>query len=163
MANQDPGSSGKEFKPAPWEKEATSMEEKKNVSFVSGLALLLAVLALVMVGWSGIADSPYQIDYKDAIDGKFSNLNSRFERIEKTLMIQSEDIEKGKLMYQSFQLQGLNADLGTMKISGVQEFSDDVTALQNAVQSLINKVNEAKVGLEKVEEAKKVPEKPAAK
>ena len=163
MANQDPGSSGKEFKPAPWEKEATSMEEKKNVSFVSGLALLLAVLALVMVGWSGIADSPYQIDYKDAIDGKFSNLNSRFERIEKTLMIQSEDIEKGKLMYQSFQLQGLNADLGTMKISGVQEFSDDVTALQNAVQSLINKVNEAKVGLEKVEEAAKVPEKPAAK
>ena len=139
------------------------MEEKKNVSFVSGLALLLAVLALVMVGWSGIADSPYEIDFKDGLDGKFSNLNKRFERIEKTLMIQSEDIEKGKLMYQSFQLQGLNADLGTMKISGVQEFTGDVEALQAAVVSLISKVNEAKNSLDAAKVEAKAPEAPKDK
>lgn len=143
----------KEFKPAPWEKEVKIMEDKKNVSFVSGLALLLSVLALVLIGWAGIADSPYQSDYKTEVEAKFNNMSSRIELIEDKVDKELKKATNGKLDWQVYKLKELESALGFLAMASGELYKNDVNGLKTQIDGLVGKINAAKIA-EEVEAAK---------
>ena len=141
MADQENGNgaqsdSKKEFKPAPWEKEEIEMDDKKNVSFVSGLALLLSVLALILIGWSGIADSPIQAEYKDFIESKIESNNQRIDVMEETLEKQAKGIGKEQLAWQIYKLKQLEAAIGELTLAVGDTNMAEYNAIQTQMQAL---------------------------
>ena len=128
------------YKTAPWEKEIDRMEDKKNVSFVSGLALLLSVLALVLIGWGGVADNPRQQEEKDLLANRIDSIRDRVTGVEEELAAQAKYLEQSKKVWQIYQLQELEAQLGSLAISGDQQYKADVNALKGSVNALIAKI-----------------------
>lgn len=162
MTEQNNGSSNNEYKPAPWEKEANSMDDgKKNVSFISGLALLLSVLALVMVGWWGnVADTAGLEQFKKDTNAEIAQLKDNFNKVDANIEAQQEILKKTKAGWQYFKLQELEAQLGALAVSGSSQYQQDVANLQKSVRALMDKMKGAKQA--KKAEAK-VPAPPAAK
>lgn len=144
--SENNGSSNNEFKPAPWEKETNSMDDKKNVSFVSGLALLLSVLALVMIGWAGIADSPSQEEYKELINTELNKVNNNINSIDEKVNKQANEFKMKKLNMSIYKLAMLNLKLDAMKAGCDAAYTKDITALQVGVQALMAKMKTAKDG-----------------
>ncbi|MBZ0270778.1 hypothetical protein K8I61_01985, partial [bacterium] len=60
-------------------KEEISMDDKKNVSFVSGLALILSALALLLIGISQISSSPYDATMEEIVNQRLEDLESRVD------------------------------------------------------------------------------------
>ncbi len=153
--SENNGSSNNEFKPAPWEKEANSMDDKKNVSFVSGLALLLSVLALVLIGWGNIADSPSQAQYKELLDRELDVVNQNVLEIDSRIAKQMT-FHKTKMRKKSIlKLAELNAKINTLKSCAPQGFDKDYQALQAMIQAMMVKMNREKAA----DPAKEKPEK----
>jgi hypothetical protein len=165
MTGSDQESTNKEYQPAPWEKESNSMEDdNKNVSFISGLALLLAVLALVLIGWRGIADSPYEIEYKDKVDGSFAQVKARLGLVEDGLAKQADALNNGKLAWQYYKLEELKAQFGELLVAGSNQYKPDVQALQMQVQALMSKIQgKTKMGVKVVKPKAKADTKVKAK
>ena len=55
------------------------MDDKKNVSFVSGLALILSALALLLIGVSQISSTPYTENLEEIIDARMNALEQRVD------------------------------------------------------------------------------------
>jgi hypothetical protein len=144
---------GKDIPSAPWEREVKRMDDKKNVNFVSGLALLLAILALVMVAWSGIGGdiTPYQTEYKNYIEGKFGSLDTRVNELTDTLGDLKEATGNGHLDWQVYKLQELSAAVGALSAHSAPEFKAELNALHGQIVKMSNKVK----GLKDQTQAKK--------
>jgi len=144
--SENNGSSNNDFKPAPWEKETNSMDDKKNVSFVSGLALLLSVLALVMIGWGNIADSPFEEEYKEAVTSEFSKLKDSIHSINGGLKAREKMCKSKQLNMGLNKLAIVNLKLDSMKMGCDTTYNKELTAIQASVQALIGKMKTAQAG-----------------
>ncbi len=116
------------------------MDEKKNVGFVPGLALILAVLALVMIAINGVKPTPTEEAMEQAINMKIEGLaNSIVNEIRN-----SDEISKNvttSLLKRD--MDNLTASLNVFSGGANPELAPDILALQNAIKSLQEKLNAA--------------------
>ncbi len=114
------------------------MDEKKNVGFVPGLALILAVLALVMIAINGVKPTPTEEAMEQAINMKIEGLaNSIVNEIRN-----SDEISKNvttSLLKRD--MDNLTASLNVFSGGANPELAPDILALQNAIKSLQEKLN----------------------
>ena len=153
---------GNQIPSAPWEREVKRMDDKKNVNFVSGLALLLAILALVMVACSGIGGdiTPYQTEYKNYIEGKFGSLDTRVNELSAKFGKIEEKTGNGQLDWQAYKLQELSAAVGALSANSAPEFKPELMALQAQIAKMSQKVKGMKD--QKIGKKNAVEEKPKA-
>lgn len=55
------------------------MEDKKNIPFVSGLALILSALALLLIGINQVNPSPYDQEMEKIVEKRFNDIESRLD------------------------------------------------------------------------------------
>jgi hypothetical protein len=115
-------------------KEDTSMDEKKNVSFVSGLALILSALALLLIGITQITSTPYTDTMEEILDTKLQALEGRMDmKVEAGL----KKLEKAEESAALRELKTFDNNLNAWLAGGANSYTDKVVSLKNQVESLI--------------------------
>jgi len=112
-------------------------ERRKNVSLISGMALLLAIAAILLFGWSQIAYSPFQQEDQDMINGKLDHLGNGLHKLEDQL---SEFNNVDKKAWQLYQLKNLQNTVDFLSAAGADDYKADYNKIQGDVTALIAKI-----------------------
>ncbi|MCZ7584127.1 MAG: hypothetical protein M5R36_12745 [Deltaproteobacteria bacterium] len=113
------------------------MDDKKNVSFVSGLALILSALALLLIGIQQISATPYTETLEKIVNAKLEDLEARMEtRIDYNIKRLSKAEESAALR----QLKFFNSGLDAWLQSGANGYSGDVQAIKEQIDGLVAKM-----------------------
>ncbi len=115
-----------------------SMEERrKNVSLVSGIALLLSITAILLFGWSQITYSPYHQGEKDKLDRQIDALEkSVFDVNDKF----NDFVTKDKKAWQLYQLKKLQNTVEFVSAAGSSQYKADFDKINNDIRALLAKV-----------------------
>jgi hypothetical protein len=134
-------------------KEDLHVDEKKNVGFVPGLALLLACLALVLIAINAIKPTPSMETVEKVMDQKLGKLNEAILTV-----VKNGDIVERKINRELFwrDLNRLEWSLEAMKKLGEANQSSDYDSLIKAIHDF-----RAKVGGFAVDDAAPPPKAPA--
>ncbi len=116
------------------------MDEKKRVGFIPGVALLLAVLALVLISINAVKPTPSQETLEKAMDQKIKGLTTSIVNEIRN----SDEISKrisANLLKRD--LDNAVSSLTAYSSVAAPELAPDILALQNAIKSLTEKINAA--------------------
>lgn len=119
------------------------MEDRKNVPFVSGLALILSALALLLIGISQINPSPYDETMEEIMDKRFSDMESRVN-----LMIESrlQQLAKAEENAAIRELKTFQAQLQDWVVSSqANGYSERVKAIAAQIDMLVAEMEGKKV------------------
>ncbi len=119
-------------------------ERRKNVSLISGVALLLAIAAILMFGWSQMAYSPFQQEDQDMINGKLDHLGNGLHKLEDQL---NELNNVDKNAWQLYQLKNLQNTVDFLSAAGADDYKADYNKIQGDVTALIAKIGGRKAAL----------------
>lgn len=119
------------------EKEDTRMDEKKNVGFIPGLALLLAILALVLIAINAVNPTPTMEVLEKSMDTKIeAQANSLL------MMVKNGDLIGNKIADQMLvrDLDNLSSSLANYSNKADKGLKADLEALQVSVEALKAKI-----------------------
>ncbi|MCC6157480.1 MAG: hypothetical protein IT350_05455 [Deltaproteobacteria bacterium] len=119
------------------------MEDRKNVPFVSGLALILSALALLLIGISQINPSPYDETMEEVVDKRFSDMESRVN-----LMIEArlQQLAKAEENAAIRELKTFQAQLQDWVVSSqANGYSEKVKAIAAQIDMLVADMEGKKV------------------
>jgi len=119
------------------EKEDTRMDEKKNVGFVPGLALLLAILALVLIAINAVNPTPTMEVLEKSMDTKIeAQANSLL------MMVKNGDLIGNKIADQMLvrDLDNLSGSLANYGTKADKDLKAEIEALQVSVNALKAKI-----------------------
>jgi hypothetical protein len=100
-------------------KEGMEVDEKKNVGFIPGLALILAALALVLISINAVKPTPSVEELEKAIDLKIASTNEALVAV-----VKNGDIVEKKVTQALFtrDVENLEATMAALAANG----SDDL-------------------------------------
>jgi hypothetical protein len=110
------------------------MDEKGNVSFVSGLALILSALALLLIGIMQISSRPYD-ETMEAILEK--NLDAIEKRVDLKIEVGMKKLEKAEENAALRELKYFSSNLNAWLTSGANGFTNDAKVLKKNLDILI--------------------------
>ena len=122
-------------------------DDKNKVSFISGLGFLLAVLALVLIGWGNMMETPMESEYKEYVENRFASLTDQTEKINNIMRMQMDSTANGHMLRQLYQLQELEANVGTLMMTIDKTYADDLKGVQAKVQALTAKIKAKQAGV----------------
>jgi hypothetical protein len=118
-------------------KEVFSMDDKKNVSFVSGLALILSALALLLIGITQISSSPYNDTMEQIVNTKMEDLEARLNmKIDSSIKRLSKAEESAALR----ELKAFEGNLTSWSTAGANGYTDQVNAVRTELGKLIGQM-----------------------
>lgn len=140
------------------EREVKLMDEKKNIGFVPGLALLLSVLALVLIAINLVTPSPSEETLEQALDIKIQGLQNQ---IMQQFQYNLSEIGKsrGKLVVSELRL--AKEHLTDYAPMAGDELQADIQALSGQIDAMLAKL-QAKVGSSSTVAAAPAPVAPSA-
>ena len=110
------------------------MDDKKNVGFVPGLALILAALALLLIGITQISSTPYSDTLEKVI-------NTKMQALETRLIVKIDNnLEKLSKAEEDAALRGVKvfkANLESWLAGGANGNADQVKIIQVELEKLI--------------------------
>ena len=116
------------------------MDEKKNVGFIPGLALILAVLALVLISINAVKPTPTEETMEKAI-------NAKIEALAKAV---AAEVKAGDEVNRQVSNSLLKRDLENAAVSvnafattANPELAQEILNLQNAIKALQDRINGA--------------------
>lgn len=121
-----------------WEKEEFSMDDKKNIGFVPGLALLLAVLALVLISINAVKPTPSVETLEKSMDKKIEGVNNSI-----LAQVKSGDLVSGQVINKLFERDLVNLEVSLERFSAFTkpEMATDLDALKAAIMQVKAKLN----------------------
>jgi hypothetical protein len=135
------------------------MDDKKNVSFVSGLALILSALSLLLIGIQQITATPYTDTMEEVIETKLQALESRVDMKVDAGLKKLEKAEDNAALREMKTFQNnLNAWLAA---GSENPYTDKVNAIKAQIENLVKEMESAKGGAPAVVTAQPAPAKAA--
>jgi len=132
------------------------MDDKKNVGFIPGLALLLAVLALVLISYNATKPTPSEEALEKAMDVKIENLAN-------TILneVKNADVVDNRIAHTIFErdLKNFENSLANVGIANEPTLQTEVAAIKTALENLKAKMAGKPVPTE--EKPAAAPEPPA--
>jgi len=118
-------------------KEGTAVDEKKNVGFIPGLALILAALALVLISINAVKPTPTVEELEKSIDTRFAAVNDSLLQI-----VKSSDVVNRKVNEALFlrDLDSLRETLNDLKATADPTFAAELEAVAASLNALKDKV-----------------------
>lgn len=119
------------------EKEDMRMDEKKNVGFIPGLALLLAILALVLIAINAVNPTPTMEALEKAVDIKIEAQSKSI-----LMMVKNGDIVGKKIADLTLvrDLDNLESSLVNYGNIADKKLKDDIQTLQASVEALKTRI-----------------------
>ncbi|MDP8223274.1 MAG: hypothetical protein P9L99_07945 [Candidatus Lernaella stagnicola] len=113
------------------------MDEKKNVGFIPGLALILAALALVLISINAVKPTPTVEELEKSIDTRFAAVNDSLLQI-----VKSSDVVNRKVNEALFlrDLDSLRETLNDLKATADPTFAAELEAVAASLNALKDKV-----------------------
>lgn len=110
------------------------MDEKGNVSFVSGLALILSALALLLIGIMQISSRPYDETMEAILEKNLEAIEKRVDlKIEASIL----KLEKAEEHAALRELKFFSSNLDGWLTAGANGFTNDAKALKEKLDLLI--------------------------
>jgi hypothetical protein len=116
-------------------KEDTHVDEKKNVGFVPGLALLLSALALLLIGINQIKGTPSGDTLEKMMDARFAAMNDSIMNVVKNGDIINKHVAKTMVMHD---LDNLQASVSALSASAGADadVAAQVDTIKKAVEAI---------------------------
>ncbi len=111
------------------------MDEKKNVGFVPGLALLLSALALLLIGINQIKGTPSGDTLEKMMDARFAAMNDSIMNVVKNGDIINKHVAKTMVMHD---LDNLQASVSALSASAGADadVAAQVDTIKKAVETI---------------------------
>jgi hypothetical protein len=114
-------------------KEDTPVDEKKNVGFVPGLALLLAALALVLIAINAVKPTPSVEEMEKAMDKKIAAVNESILTVVKNGDLVDKRVARSLFVRD---LENLEASIAAMKTTADPTLLADLDVAAKTVATL---------------------------
>jgi hypothetical protein len=128
---------GSEKQPAPFTSQRTKedalVDEKKNVGFVPGLALILSCLALLLIGINALKSTPTQEAMEKAMDLKFKAMNDEIMNVVRNGEGVNKHVAKALL---ARDLANVEASLAALNPGGDPEVAGQIDAIKSSIDTL---------------------------
>lgn len=142
-------------------KEDTVVDDKKNVGFIPGLALILAALALVLISINAVKPTPTVEELEKAVDTKIAAVNDSILAIVKNGDIVTRKVNEALLLREIDDLKGSLDAVQTT--AGDTALAAEFDAIAKQLSALMIKINPTAAApaptKEPVEEPKKAESK----
>ncbi|MCB1153134.1 hypothetical protein KDL45_05745 [bacterium] len=117
-----------------------AVDDKKNVSFVSGLALILSALALLLIGVSQISSTPYTENLEEIIDAR---MNALEQRVDTKIVGALKAVERSKDEESLRELQRMQTALQSWSTNAPtsETYSGQVAAIQSQIDALVGQMS----------------------
>ncbi len=111
------------------------MDEKGNVSFVSGLALILSALALLLIGIMQISSRPYDETMEAILEKNLDDIENRVDMKIEAGLKKIEKAEEGAALRE---MKYFSANIEGWLKSGANGYTNDAKAVKEKLDALIS-------------------------